>query len=121
MVGAGGRVAAFLIILILVLFVASQIISDPLQAFLFSVVSYFVGFTTYAVWKLNVSKAAADMSAIFLFLPLIVIVATVPLSSPSQTITATTNWLVTYIQGLPVSILGDIGGSIAAVVLGMGN
>lgn len=120
-VGAGGRVIAFLLLLAGVIFVASQLVSDPLQAFLFGGGSYLVGFVTYTLWQLDVNKVAADIAIIFLFLLLIVIVATSPLSNPSQTINAATNWLVTYLQGLPASILGDISGSIAAALLGIGG
>jgi hypothetical protein len=114
-------VLAVLLLLAGVLFVASQLVTDLLQALLFGGGSYVVGFTTYSLWKLDVNKVAADIGVVFLFLPLFIIVATAPYSSPSQNITAATNWLVAYVQGLPASILGDIGGSAAAALLGMGG
>jgi hypothetical protein len=81
--------------------------------------SEFLGLVTYSIWKLNVAKIAGDLSVILLFLPAFGILILISYESSTQSINATTNWFVSVIQGIPASILGDIGGSIAAAILGL--
>jgi hypothetical protein len=113
----GIRVILGLIIIIVFLFLISQIISDPLQLLIFGFGSEIVGIVTYSVWKVNVITAAGDLSGVLLVLPLIYVVLMIPDQSTSQSVTATTNWLVAYFQGLPASVMGDIGGTLAAVIV----
>ena len=117
----GGRTVLAVVVVVVTFTLASQLISDPVRALYFGGVSEFVGFVTFATLKVNVEKLIADASVILLFLPLFVILVLIPSETATQAITATTNWFVSYFQGLPASITGDLGGSIAAAILTLGN
>lgn len=118
---AGGRVVLAVIVIVVTFTLASQLISDPVQALYFGGVSEFVGFLTFATLKVDVKKLIADASVILLFLPLFVILVLIPSETTAQAINATTNWFVSYFQGLPTSIMGDFGGSVAAAILTLGG
>jgi hypothetical protein len=117
----GGRAVLAVIAIVVTFTVASQMVSDPTQALYFGGVSEFVGFVTFAALKVDVKKLIADASVILLFLPLFVILVLLPSETTAQAVNATTNWFVSYIQGVPASIMGDLGGSVAAAILALGN
>lgn len=101
----------------LFLFFISQVLSDPLQFLVFGFGSEILGFMTYCTWKASAATIVGDISGVVLLLPLIYIAISILYQSPSQSMTAT-NWPGAYIQGLPASIIGDLGGTLAAVVMG---
>lgn len=117
----GGRAVLAVIVIVVTFTVASQMVSDPIQALYFGGASEFVGFVTFATLKVDVKKLIADASVILLFLPLFVILVLLPSETTTQAVNATTNWLVSYIQGVPASIMGDLGGSAAAAILTFGS
>ena len=118
MIFEGIRVAIALAVAVVFLVVIGQIVSDPLQALYYGAGSEILGFVTYSLWKVNVNKIAGDLAVIVLFLPAFAIVVLIPFETTTQSVDATTSWLVSMFQGIPASILGDIGGSIASAVLG---
>jgi len=99
------------------LFFISQVVSDPAQVLVFGFGSEILGVVTYSLFKVNVAAATGTLATVFLFLPVIYIALVAPSQSTSQSIISITNWLVTFLQGLPASILGDIGGTIAAAIM----
>ncbi len=103
---AGIRIIIGLTVIVAFLFLISQVIADPLQFLFFGLGSEILGFATYSIWKVNVVTLAGD---------LVILIA--PFLSISQSVTATTDWLVAYFQGLPASIIGDIGGTVAAFIV----
>jgi hypothetical protein len=119
MFGEGVRVVAALAVIVGVIVIVGQIVTDPLQALYYGFGSEILGFVTYSIWKINVNKIAGDLSVILLFLPVFCILILIPYESTTQSVNATTDWFVSTIQGIPASILGDIGGSMAAAILGL--
>jgi len=117
-VHAGIRIFAGLVTATLFLFFISQVTSDPALFLVFGLGSEILGFATYSRWRVNVATIAGDLSGILLLLPLIYVALTIPNQLASQSVAATTNWLATYFQGLPASVVGDLGGTLAAVVMG---
>lgn len=54
-------------------------------------------------------------------IPIIYIVILVPYETTSQSVSLITDWLVSYFKGLPTSIIGDLGGNIAAAIINNNN
>ncbi len=114
---AGIRIIIGLTVIVAFLFLISQVIADPLQFLFFGLGSEILGFATYSIWKVNVVTLAGDLATVLLVLPLVYVILIAPFLSISQSVTATTDWLVAYFQGLPASIIGDIGGTVAAFIV----
>jgi hypothetical protein len=100
------------------LYIISQIITDPTQILVFGFGSEILGVITYALFRTNVAAAAGTLGTVLLFLPAIYIALMSPYQTTSQSVVSITNWFVAFIQGLPASIIGDIGGMIASAIMG---
>jgi len=64
------------------------------------------------------SKEPTD-GEVFLFLPAAYIVLASPYHSASQSIISITNWFAAFVEGLPASIIGEVGGNIAGAIIGL--
>lgn len=113
------RIVAGLLVMIVFLFLISQILTDPLQILVFGFGSEILGVITYALFKVNVVAAAGTLSTVFLFLPAVYLVLISPYQSPSQSITSITNWFIAAAEGFPASIIGEIGGNFAGALIGL--
>ena len=113
------RVIAGLLVMIVFLFFVSQILTDPVQILVFGFGSEFLGVITYALFKVNVTAAAGTLATVFLFLPAAYIVLVSPSQSSPQSIISITNWFVSFVEGPPASIIGEIGGNIAGAIIGL--
>jgi hypothetical protein len=114
----GIRLIIGLVVAAAFLYFTSQLVTDPLQILVFGFGSEILGFVTFSIWKINLITLVGGIGTILLILPLGYIILMAPIHSLSQSIAYTTDWLVSYFQGLPASIIGDVGGMFAAAIVG---
>jgi len=91
--------------------------TDLTGEFMLGCISFIIGFVTEKAWGLNLNKLMADVSLVFVLLPFLYLAVVAPFMPLVRFIDLWTAYLVSFFEGLPAMLIGDVGGTVAAAAL----
>jgi len=89
---------------------------NVISMFISATIMAIIGYLTAMLCKINVNKVISDLSAIFLFVPLIISLITTPMGDVEALNYFVTNYINALANALPGMIIGDIVGTLFAEV-----
>mgnify|MGYP001097660012 CR=1 FL=1 len=91
---------------------------DPVASLVWGFVSVVVGFIAQKTWGFDFKKILSDATTILMIVPLIYLALMALLMPFEEFVSLWSTYLVNFFENLPVAMLGDLGGTMAAWLLG---